>query len=452
VTVSALLTDAALNVPVGMPLGGKSIGFTLSALSASANTMMTGAAGVATTSLTLLQNVGPYTMVTTFTEDDKYLGATDSDAFEITKADQTISFAALANKVFLDPPFSVSATATSGLTVSFAASGNCTVLGTTVTIIGAGSCSVTAKQAGNGNYNPAPDVERTFSIAQADQTITFGALAGKTFGDPAFSVSATASSGLTVSFGVTGNCSIAGALVTITGAGSCTVTASQAGNVNFNPAPSVPRTFSIAKATPLVSWATPAPIVYGTALSGTQLNASATGVGGVSLPGTPLYTPAAGTVLGASASQTLSVAFTPTDAANYTGASKTVQIAVPYNTAVGHQFLQPINPNLTVGNRSSFKIGSTIPTKFQLFKADGTTVVTTAVATISVVRIDTTPDTPINEDMITMPPDDGVNFRVSSGQYIYNLGTKGWIAGTYRITATLDDGSKITAEVDGRSK
>ena len=164
------------------------------------------------------------------------------------------------------------------------------------------------------------------------------------------------------------------------------------------------------------------------------------------------YTPAAGTVLGASAAQTLSVAFTPTDAANYTGTSKTAQIAVLYNTVVGHQFLQPINPNLTTGNRSSFKIGSTIPTKFQLFKADGTTAIISAIATIAIVKLDNNAETPINEDMITSPADDGINFRVSSGQYIYNLGTKGWTAGTFRITATLDDGSTITAIVDGRSK
>ena len=123
-----------------------------------------------------------------------------------------------------------------------------------------------------------------------------------------------------------------------------------------------------------------------------------------------------------------------------------------YNTVVGHQFLQPINPNLTTGNRSSFKIGSTIPVKFQLFKADGATVITTASATISVTKIDSTPDQPINEDQLVMPPDDGVNFRLSGGQYVYNLGTKSWTAGTFRITATLDDGSTITAIVDGRSK
>ena len=69
------------------------------------------------------------------------------------------------------------------------------------------------------------------------------------------------------------------------------------------------------KATPTITWSTPADITYGTALSATQLNATA------GVPGTLAYTPAAGTVLNAGAAQTLSVTFTPIDAANYTTAT-----------------------------------------------------------------------------------------------------------------------------------
>jgi beta-glucanase (GH16 family) len=66
--------------------------------------------------------------------------------------------------------------------------------------------------------------------------------------------------------------------------------------------------------TPVITWATPAAITYGTALSATQLDATA------SVPGTFAYTPAAGTVL-AAGPQTLSVTFTPTNTANYTTAT-----------------------------------------------------------------------------------------------------------------------------------
>jgi hypothetical protein len=76
------------------------------------------------------------------------------------------------------------------------------------------------------------------------------------------------------------------------------------------------------KATPTITWANPAAITYGTALSGTQLNAT------TSVLGSFVYTPASGTVLDAGNGQTLHVDFTPTDAANYNSASKDVTINV----------------------------------------------------------------------------------------------------------------------------
>ena len=85
---------------------------------------------------------------------------------------------------------------------------------------------------------------------------------------------------------------------------------------------------NVLKATPVITWATPADITYGTALSATQLNATA------NTPGTFVYTPVAGTVLNAGAGQTLSVTFTPTDAANFTTATKTVSINVLKATPV----------------------------------------------------------------------------------------------------------------------
>ena len=74
----------------------------------------------------------------------------------------------------------------------------------------------------------------------------------------------------------------------------------------------------IIKATPVVTWATPADITYGTALGATQLNASSGTVAG-----TFTYTPVSGTVLNAGLAQVLSVHFVPTDTANYTPAPDT---------------------------------------------------------------------------------------------------------------------------------
>jgi hypothetical protein len=88
---------------------------------------------------------------------------------------------------------------------------------------------------------------------------------------------------------------------------------------NITPPSSV--TYTVSRATPVVAWANPSVITYGTPLSTTQLNATA------SVPGTFAYTPAAGAVLNAG-TQTLSVTFTPTDTTDYTTASITVQVVV----------------------------------------------------------------------------------------------------------------------------
>jgi hypothetical protein len=126
-----------------------------------------------------------------------------------------------------------------------------------------------------------------------------------------------------VTFTVSGGaCSIAGSTVTLTSAGNCAVTAHQAGDAIYDPAPDVTRSFTIAKATPVITWTAPADIVYGTALSGAQLNATA------SVAGSFVYTPSAGTVLSAGAGQTLRVDFTPTDTGNYTMTTHTVAITV----------------------------------------------------------------------------------------------------------------------------
>src|SRR4029453_9758609 len=79
---------------------------------------------------------------------------------------------------------------------------------------------------------------------------------------------------------------------------------------------------TVLKATPVITWPTPADIVYGAALGATQLNATTT------VAGTFVYNPIAGTVLHAGAAQTLSVTFTPTDAANYPSATANVEINV----------------------------------------------------------------------------------------------------------------------------
>ncbi len=152
------------------------------------------------------------------------------------------------------------------------------------------------------------------------QTITFGALPGVTYGAGPITLSATASSGLPVSYTVTGPAMIASSVLGINGAGQVTVTASQPGDTSYAAATAVSQSFTVSPATPTVTWATPTAITYGTVLGAAQLNAAA------SVPGSFSYSPAAG-VLGVGV-HPLSVTFTPADRANYTVANATVPLLV----------------------------------------------------------------------------------------------------------------------------
>ena len=152
--------------------------------------------------------------------------------------------------------FTVTATASSGLGVQITSSGVCTGNGTgsaTINITSAsGTCTVHYNQPGNTLYNPAPELTESTTAEKAAQTIDFAALADRILGDPPFTVSATASSSLAVSFSsrTLPVCSVSGTTVTLLSPGPCTVRASQAGNANYSPAPDVDRSFGIANFNP----------------------------------------------------------------------------------------------------------------------------------------------------------------------------------------------------------
>lgn len=156
------------------------------------------------------------------------------------------------------------------------------------------------------------------------QSISFGTAPNLIYGGAAATVSASASSGLAVSFSSLTStvCSVSGNSVTPLMAGTCTIAADQAGNGSYSAAPQVTLSMTIAKVIPVISWNNPADVAASTQLSATQLNATATVAGAFS------YTPAAGSILGAGNGQTLSVTFTPSNTTNYTTATKNVTINV----------------------------------------------------------------------------------------------------------------------------
>jgi hypothetical protein len=92
-------------------------------------------------------------------------------------------------------------------------------------------------------------VTQTITLAKASQTITFPTISTQTYGAAPLTLSATASSGLPVTFSVvSGPASVDGSTLTITGAGNVVIAADQAGNANYTPAPQVTQTVTVASA------------------------------------------------------------------------------------------------------------------------------------------------------------------------------------------------------------
>jgi len=93
-------------------------------------------------------------------------------AYTTGQQSQTITFAALSNVAYGVAPITLSATASSGLPVSYSVTGPATLSGSTLAITGAGSVTVTASQAGNSDYTAAASVARSFTVAPAPLTVT----------------------------------------------------------------------------------------------------------------------------------------------------------------------------------------------------------------------------------------------------------------------------------------
>ena len=168
----------------------------------------------------------------------------------ITPGTQTITFSALGTNTYGASPITLSATSSAGLPVTFTSSaGNvASISGTTLTISGAGSAKITASQSGNSLWSAAKPIIQTLVIAKAPQSISFSIPSSIPFTNGGLiPLSGTASSGLPVSY-KSGNAkvlTIAGTNCLITGKGTTTVVASQAGGTNYLAAPSVTNTVNV---------------------------------------------------------------------------------------------------------------------------------------------------------------------------------------------------------------
>jgi hypothetical protein len=227
------------------------------------------------------------------------------------KTSQTINFTstAPASATYNGPAYTVTATATSGLpvvlTIDASATAVCALDGSTsgshVSFIGAGTCTIDANQAGDATYQPAAQVQQSFTVAKASQTINFTSSApgSATYNGTTYQVTATATSGLAVTLTIDASsttvCSLSGntsgSQVSFIGVGTCTIDANQSGNGTYNPAPQKQQSFAVGKASQTIGFTSTAPanavfggtyIVTATATSGLavtlMIDASATAV------------------------------------------------------------------------------------------------------------------------------------------------------------------------------
>jgi outer membrane protein OmpA-like peptidoglycan-associated protein len=205
---------------------------------------------------------------------------------------------------------------------------------------GTGTCNISVTQEQDPTFQSA-NATAAITLAKKDQVISFTTPTDMTVGASGQNLNVSATSTLTIAMTVnsSGICSVSSLIVSATAQGTCSLTANQAGNNNWNPAPAVTRTFQInpatnngggnsgggnstpSRQTPSIIWNDPNDIYSPTPLGPVQLNA----IG--SVPGVLVYSPALGTVLPVGR-HTLNVTLNPTDSSRYNSVSTQVQIRV----------------------------------------------------------------------------------------------------------------------------
>jgi hypothetical protein len=347
----------------------------------------------------------------------------------------------------------------SGKTISFSlngspkgtattnASGVATLSDASLSGINAGTYTsgVSASFPGDSSFSESSGTA-SLTVDKANQTISFAAPSGVTFGDADSDLGATASSGLPVGYvsSTTGKCTIVGGKLHVVGAGDCTITASQGGNDNYNAATPVERTFAIAKKGLTVT-AKDSQKIYLAPNPGFEAMYSGfvNGDGASSLDGTLTFDTAA-----TASSPVGSYDVTPggLTATNYmiTFVKGTLKIVYASGSCLGspgHAILQPIN----AGGDSVFKQGSTVPAKFRVCDANGNSIGTAGVVssfTLASTKAGTL--TVVDEEIFSTTPDTAFRWSASDQQWIFNISTKTQKANTtYIYKITLNDGSSI---------
>lgn len=181
-----------------------------------------------------------------------YNAASAVQTVTINKANQSITFAPISDRVYSPgATFALPAYTRLGETIIYISSDPAvaTVSGNIVTLIGSGTTDITATQPGNANYNAAANVTQTLKVTGMAQQVSFD-LNDKTYGDPDYEIAGHTTSFLPITY-VSSNPDVAtimGNTVTIVGAGSSLITASQAGDNHYLAAPNKSQWLMVKKA------------------------------------------------------------------------------------------------------------------------------------------------------------------------------------------------------------
>ena len=187
----------------------------------------------------------------------------------INKCPQVITLLDLEVKTYGDAPFSLPTTTDKGLTINYQSTNNnvATIDGNIVTIKGIGETNIIATQTGNADYLEAPYVSRKLTVKKISQTITFDELSVKTYEDIPFTLPTTTDKGLTIAY-QSSNTSVAtveGNCVTVVGAGTTEIIATQTGDEYHYAAAPVSRVLTVNRKQQNITFNAFGTVVYGDA-------------------------------------------------------------------------------------------------------------------------------------------------------------------------------------------
>jgi hypothetical protein len=260
-TQNATFTVAAIAPTINFTVANHAYGdapFTVGATSNSTGaftyTVVSGPGTISGSTVTLT-GAGTVVLQASQAAETNYLAATQNATFTVATGTPTINFT-VPNHTYGDADFAVSATSNStGAFIYSVLSGPATVMGSTVTLTGAGTVVLQASQAADTNYLAATQ-NAAFTVATITPTILF-TVPNHIYGDAPFTVSAVSkSTGAYTYTVVSGPATIAGSTVTLTGAGSVVLQASQAADANYVAA-TQNATFTVAGITPTISFTVP---------------------------------------------------------------------------------------------------------------------------------------------------------------------------------------------------